>query len=233
MINIETLTSLTKLLFDGLVVVVFLYIYIKMLQNDKKDRKEEKERYNKMVDDIITGVHNIHLTPDESQRVAKIDTQINDSLNVILKETGASRVSIIRYHNGSKDMTGKSFLKMSVTNEALNIGVASMMSSFKDIFRSFLAYWCHEISEKGYCSIDNIENIKDKDVSLYQYFKAINVQSSHAVALRDTNNNVIGILHLEFLDKDNFDIGKIEKSLDKNFSKIETLISVGGELSNE
>lgn len=182
---------------------------------------------------LCLGVHNMHLTPDESKRVAQIDKKINDDLNIILKETGASRVSVIRYHNGSKDMTGKSFLKMSATNEVLNMGVASMMTSFKDLFRSFLAYWCHEIEIKGYCSVDNVENIKNNDISLYQYLTAINIQASHAVALRDANNNVIGILHLEFLDKDDFDIGKIEKSLDKNFPKIEALISIGGDYKNE
>lgn len=54
MIDIEKLTSLTKLVFDGLVVVVFLLIYVRITKDDKKERDEDKKRYNKMVDDIVS-----------------------------------------------------------------------------------------------------------------------------------------------------------------------------------
>lgn len=233
MVDVATISALVKLLGDGVAVIIIILLYIHTYKQMEKERQEDKKRYEKMVDDVIAGVHNMHLTPSESKNIVYIEKQINDDLNVILKETGASRVSVIRYHNGNKDMMGKSFLKMSTTNEVINMGVSSMMSSFNNVFRSFLAYWCHEIEEKGYCSIDDVENIKEKDVSLYQYLKTINVQASHAVALRDADNNVIGVLCIEYLDKDDFDIGKIEKSLDENFSKVETLISVGGGVKNE
>ena len=232
-LDVAALTSLTKLLFDGLAMLVIILLYIRTNNNREKERKEERERYNQMVDDIITGVHNAHLTPNESKNIAYIEKQINDTLNIILKETDASRVSIVKYHNGNKDMTGKSFLKMSMTNEVINIGVASMMTSFKDVFRSFLAYWCHEIEENGYCIIEDTENIKEQDITLYQYLKTINVQAKYGMALKDNYNNVIGILCIEFLDKDDFDIKKIKTSLDENFSKIETLIAVNGGVKNE
>lgn len=232
-LDVAALTSLTKLLFDGLAMLVIILLYIRTNNNREKERKEERERYNQMVDDIITGVHNAHLTPNESKNIAYIEKQINDTLNIILKETDASRVSIVKYHNGNKDMTGKSFLKMSMTNEVINIGVASMMTSFKDVFRSFLAYWCHEIEENGYCIIEDTENIKEQDITLYQYLKTINVQAKYGMALKDNYNNVIGILCIEFLDKDDFDVKKIKTSLDENFSKIETLIAVNGGVKNE
>lgn len=232
-LDVAALTSLTKLLFDGLAMLVIILLYIRTNNNREKERKEERERYNQMVDDIITGVHNAHLTPNESKNIAYIEKQINDTLNTILKETDASRVSIVKYHNGNKDMTGKSFLKMSMTNEVINIGVASMMTSFKDVFRSFLAYWCHEIEENGYCIIEDTENIKEQDITLYQYLKTINVQAKYGMALKDNYNNVIGILCIEFLDKDDFDVEKIKTSLDENFSKIETLIAVNGGVKNE
>ena len=232
-LDVAALTSLTKLLFDGLAMLVIILLYIRTNNNREKERKEERERYNQMVDDIITGVHNAHLTPNESKNIAYIEKQINDTLNIILKETNASRVSIVKYHHGNKDMTGKSFLKMSMTNEVINIGVASMMTSFKDVFRSFLAYWCHEIEENGYCIIEDTENIKEQDITLYQYLKTINVQAKYGMALKDNYNNVIGILCIEFLDKDDFDVKKIKTSLDENFSKIETLIAVNGGVKNE
>lgn len=232
-LDVATITALAKLLFDGLAILVIIFLYIKSNNSRDKERKEDRDRYNKMVDDIITGVHNAHLTPNESKDIAYIEKQINDNLNTILKETGASRVSIVKYHNGNKDMTGKSFLKMSMTNEVINVGVASMMTSFKDIFRSFLAYWCHEVEENGYCIIKDVEEIKDKDVTLYQYLKTINVEAKFGVALKDSYDNVIGILCIEFLNKDDFHKKVIEDSIKKNFPKLETLIAVNGGVRHE
>lgn len=231
-IDVATLTSLTKILFDGLAVLIIIFLYIKSTNEREKERKEDRKRYNDIVNDIVNGVHNAHLTPSESKGIIKIEKQINEKLNKILQETEASRVSIVRYHNGSKDMTGKSFLKMSMTNEVINVGVASMMPNFKDIFRSFLTYWCHEIERNGVCVIQDTDNMQNEDIGLYQYFKTINVQAEYGVALQDGYGNVIGFLSVAFLDKDKFKIEKIEKSLDKNLPQIETLISIndgGGE----
>lgn len=61
-LDVAALTSLTKLLFDGLAMLVIILLYIRTNNNREKERKEERERYNQMVDDIITGVHNAHLT---------------------------------------------------------------------------------------------------------------------------------------------------------------------------
>ena len=172
MIDVATLTALSKLLFDGLAILIVFILYIK--GNQKRDKEYEAEReeqrkrnkelqenYNSMIQAIIKGVSKKHLTPIESKNIGKIEKEINDIINQILLETGASRVCIVKYHNGNKDMTGKSFLKMSMTNEVVNLGVAPMMSDFRDLFRSLLAYWCHEIETKEFCIISDAEDLKD------------------------------------------------------------------------
>ena len=244
MIDVATLTALSKLLFDGLAILIVFILYIKGNQKRDKEyeaeRKEQKKRneelqknYNSIIQDIIKGVSKKHLTPVESKKIGKIEKQINDIINQILQETEASRVCIVKYHNGNKDMTGKSFLKMSMTNEVVNLGVVPMMSDFRDLFRTLLAYWCHEIETKKCCIISDVETLKDKDITMYQYLTVRNIEAKYGIGLKDNNDNIIGFLCIEYLSKSNFDLKKINKIMAKDFPKIEALVSLDGGVDNE
>lgn len=243
-IDLTILTGLCKILFDGLAVLIIIFLYIKDRDSRQKEyeeeKKEQKERndelrknYNDMIQDIVKGVSKKHLTPTESKNIGKIEKQINDIIKTILQETNASRVCIVKYHNGNKDMTGKSFLKMSMTNEVVNLGVAPMMTDFKDLFRSLLAYWCHEIETNEYCIIPDVEKLKDIDITMYQYLSVRNIEAKYGIRLKDNDNNVIGFICIEFLNKSEFDIKKINKSMAKNFPKIEALTALDGGVDNE
>ena len=244
MIDVATLTALSKLLFDGLAILIVFILYIK--GNQKRDKENEAEReeqrkrneelqenYNSMIQDIIKGVSKKHLTPVESKNIGKIEKEINDIINQILLETGASRVCIVKYHNGNKDMTGKSFLKMSMTNEVVNLGVAPMMSDFRDLFRSLLAYWCHEIETKECCIISDTEDLKDIDITMYQYLTVRNIEAKYGIGLKDNDGNIIGFICIEYLNKSDFDLKKINNVMTKDFPRIETLVSLDGGVEYE
>ena len=201
MIDIAAITTLTKLLFDGLAILIVFILYIKGNKKRQKEYDDEREEYkkrneelhknyNEMIKDIVKGISKKNLTPEESKSIARIDKQVNDTINLILKETNASRVCVVKYHNGNKDMTGKSFLKMSMTNEVVNIGVAPMMGEFKDVFRSFLAYWCHELEKRDKIFIEDTETTKDIDITMYQYLRTRNIEAKYGAGLKDTNNNM-------------------------------------------
>ena len=243
-LDLATLSGLCKLLFDGFAVIVMIILFV--INNKKRDKDYEElqkqrendydrlqEKYDTIVNDVVSGIAAKHLTPMESKKIAMIEKQINDTINVIQKETNASRVCLVKYHNGNKDMTGKSFLKMSMTNEVVNLGIAPMMSDFKDVFRSLLDYWCHEIEIKENCIIEDTEKIKDVDITMYQYLHVRHIESKYGVGLRDCNNNIIGFICIEFLNKDDFNLEKIKESMNKNFPKIEALISLNGGVENE
>ena len=93
MIDVATLTALSKLLFDGLAILIVFILYIK--GNQKRDKEYEAEReeqrkrneelqenYNSMIQDIIKGVSQKHLTPIESKNIGKIEKQINDIIKL-------------------------------------------------------------------------------------------------------------------------------------------------------
>ncbi len=233
MIDITVLTGLAKLLFDGLAILIVFILYIKMNNKRQDDYDNLQGKYDNIIKDIIQGVSKKHLTPTESNKIGKIEKQINDIIKEILQETGASRVCIVKYHNGNKDMTGKSFLKMSMTNEVVNLGVAPMMAEFKDLFRSLLAYWCHEIETNDFCVIKDAEELKNKDITMYQYLTVRNIESKYGIALRDVDNNTIGFICVEYLNKRDFNLDKIQSVMSKDFPKIEALISLDGGVDNE
>lgn len=248
--NVTLITSLCKLLGDGLFAVLIAILYVKdrnkrqkeyeeerkILEEDYKKIKEAREQeyqnisenYNKMITDIVNGVNEHHLTPEESKSIAQVEKQINDIVKNMLVSTNASRVCIVKYHNGSKDMTGVSFLKMSMTNEAVNIGVAPLMQDFQNHFRSLLAYWCHEIDEKGECLISNTEDLIDKDITMYEYLKTRKIEAKYGVAIRDAYRNVIGFICVEYLDRYDFKEEKVKKAIKENQMILETLISLNG-----
>lgn len=237
MVDLETIKSLANIIFDGLAILIVFALYVKSSKNRDKDIEDEKEErrkidemvyntYNEMIEEIIQGVTRKHLTPEESKNIVRFEKKINDILNSILNKTNASRVCIVKYHNGNKDMLGKSFLKMSMTNEVVNIGVAPMMSDFKDVFRSLLAFWCNELEKSDTYIIKNAEEMKKKDITMYQYLATRKIDSKYGVALKDSNGNVIGFMCLEYLNENDFDIDNIEKVIQEELPKIQMLISI-------
>ena len=138
--------------------------------------------------------------------MTKIDEEIDLFLDKALNASNASRVDLVKYHNGGNDMLGNSILKMSMSNEKCAAGVIHLINSFQNQLRSSFTYWVKELNEKGYCFIKDIEDIKEKDNSIYQYMKQTGVKAKYGVAI--TNNStgvVIGYLCMDFLNKDDVD----------------------------
>lgn len=237
--ELTTLVALAKAIGDGVVLAIIIVLYLldrkrrqKEYYEDRaalaEERKEYKSDYKKLVEDIINGVNGHHLTPQESKSVAQIEKKINDTIQEILEKTKASRVCIVKYHNGQRDMTGMAFLKMSMTNEVVNRGVAPLMGDFKDLFRSYLAYWCHELEINHKCIIKDTNDMQNIDINMYEYLRTRNIEAKYGIALTNLEGDIIGFLCVEYLDKEDFNLENIEEVLDKQGKKIETLITLNG-----
>ena len=136
---------------SALVVTIFWLNYKR--SNNKDDKKDDKiddimnkiqEQNDMLVNQIIKGVTGHTLSSEENTVLTQVELQINDCLKRVQQKTNASRVSLVRYHNGNKGMDGLSFLKMSMTNECVKIGIQPIMQEFQNYFRSFLPYWIHQ-----------------------------------------------------------------------------------------
>lgn len=237
--ELTTLVSFAKAIGDGIVIAIIIILYLidrkkrnKQAEEDKteldRERKEYKEEYKNLVKEIIDGVNGHHLTPQESKSVAQIEKKINDTIQEILEKTNASRVCVVKYHNGQRDMTGMAFLKMSMTNEVVNRGVVPLMGDFKDLFRSYLAYWCHELEVNGKCIIKDTNDMQNIDINMYEYLKTRNIEAKYGIALTNLDGDIIGFLCVEYLNGEDFNLKNIEEVLNKQGKKIETLITLNG-----
>ena len=187
-----------------------------------------KTQQDKLFNKLLDGINNHTLSKEENEKISKIEVEIQNILKEALDETKSARVSFVRYHNGGRGLNKLSFLKMSMTNEVVKIGVQPFISEFQNQFRAMFSYWINEIDTKGYCDIENIEDMKLKDTSMYEFLKTRNIQAKFRIGIKNDENTTISFIYIEFLYKDNMNKEKLVKSLKKKKIKLETLLHVGG-----
>lgn len=207
----------------GILIVIaglFLFFYYK----DKTARDEEfKQLFNALID------KEPHVLTEKEDRLAKqIDKSITAELQEITNTLQPTRTLLVRYHNGGKDMNGLSFLKLSVTNECVNIGVRPVINEYQGQFRSSINEVCSEIDRVGYMNIPNREIIKNKDRGTYDLMVAKNTRSSYSYALRNNTGYIIGFISLIYYEdnlvKENPE--QIKEIMSKKATEISTLLSV-------
>ena len=159
-----------------------------------------KTQQDKLFNKLLDGINNHTLSKEENEKISKIEAEIQ-----------------------------LSFLKMSMTNEVVKIGVQPFISEFQNQFRAMFSYWVNEIDTKGFCDIENIEDIKLKDTSMYEFLRTRNIQAKFGIGIKNEENTTIGFICIEFLDKDNVRREKVVKSLQNKKIKIETLLHVSDE----
>ena len=168
----------------------------------KQQTQDYQEQQTNLINNIVYGVVSHVPSDEENNKLTKISEQIDEQLQTILDKTNACRVSLVQYHNGGKGISKQSFLKMSMTNEVVSIGVKPFIMDFKDQFRSVLSYFIKEINDKGYCYIDNYENMQNIDSSMYEFLRDRNIQSKYGIAIKNKSDTVIGFICVEYTDRD-------------------------------
>lgn len=194
----------------------------------ERNQKKTEERYDSLLAKMIEYLQRPHLlTAEENDRMTKIDEEIDLLLEKTLTACDASRVSLIKYHNGGNDMLGNSILKMSMVNEKCAAGITHVQHSFQNQLRSFSTFLIKELNDNGTCFIGNIEDIKDFDSSLYQYLKQIGVKAKFVRAINDIKNgSVIGYISIDFIRTDNIDMKQVNRCLNDKKMKIEALLNL-------
>lgn len=202
-------------------------IMIELLQKQNQEYQEQQSENTKvLIDSIIHGVTSHVPSIEENDKLTKISTEIDNILQNVLLDTKASRVSLVQYHNGGKGVNKQSFLKMSMTNEQVQLGVKPLITEFKDQFRSVLGFFIKELGEKGYCYIPNVENTKNIDTSVYSYMKDRDIEAIFGKAIKNKDNYTIGFISIVFNDKSLVDLDSINKAFNDKHGVVETLLSL-------
>ena len=232
-------------------VVLVVLFYKSFIQNQNKDLEQTKlndkrlddlldliksqnesyhkqliEQLNNMISSVINGVVNHTMTPEENAKLTQVTEKLDINLQSMLVETKASRASLVQFHNGGRGINKQGFLKMSMTNEQVQLGVRPIMSEFKDQFRSVLGYAMKEINETGYCYIEDYNDIQDLDISMFEFLRDRGIQSYFCYGVKNQDGLIIGFISLEYLDKDKADLEKISKCFSNCIPIMETLLTL-------
>lgn len=184
--------------------------------------ESDKEMMKSVVKDIVTHVP----SKQENLELTKISEEVDSILQRMIIETKASRACIVQYHNGGKGVNRQSFLKMSMTNEQVTLGVKPLAPNFKDQFRSVIAYFVKEIQRTGHCYIESIDSIKDIDASMYEFMIDNNVKSKYGYGIHDKDGMCIGFVCIEFRSTETGDVNQIDKLFKEEIPVLETLLTL-------
>lgn len=193
-----------------------------------ENQRRTEEKYDEIVTKMIECSQKPHIiSAQENERMTKIDEEIDILLEKALIASKASRVSLIKYHNGGNDMLGNSILKMSMANERCAAGITHTQHNFQNQLRTFSTYLIKELNDNGKCFIKDLEDIKEVDNSLYQYAKQIGVQAKFVMSINDLkNDNVIGYLSIDFINKLDVNFEQVQHCLNDKKLKVEALLNI-------
>ena len=178
-----------------------------------------------LIEKIVDGVYFRVPSNTENHMLTKINNEIDMILQDILVETNASRVNLVQYHNGGKGINKQAFLKMSMTNERIQLNVKPFISEFKDQFRSVLGYFVNEIGKKGYCYINDVDEMIEKDIGMYEFMCNRGIESKFGYAIHDKDKCVIAFICVEFIDKKDANEQIINNSFKEHYREIERLLN--------
>lgn len=208
---------------------IFLYITVR---NNKRNEENNQTLFKTMLEQIKATQQTPHvLTEKEDREAIRVDRAINSHIQDAVGDLGASRVMVARYHNGGKDMNAISFLKVSITNEAVAKGLRLVGGEFQNIFRSLVAYICDEVDKEGKCFIMDLDSIKEIAPGVYEMLRSRGLRSIYCYAITNINDYPIGMVIATYAETNKHEesIEKLEKYLSYLSGKISGLLSIDEE----
>ena len=196
-----------------------------ILEQNKQNQELLQKQLDELSAQVINGVTKHTIDDKENDSLSKIENDINECLKRTLVKTNSSRVSLIRFHNGGRDMNSLSFLKMSMTNESVKLGLSSLMPEFQNVFRSFFSYLCEKLINDGHCYVDDINILKEVDTTMYEFLFSRDIQSIYSIPIMNKNKTVIGFIYIEYTNREDVDKEQVEHCLHDKKIRIETLLN--------
>lgn len=196
-----------------------------IIETTEKNFEREREMNRELLKQVIDSVNNHSLSKDENDKLTEINRCIDNILKDILNETNASRASLVQYHNGGRGINKQAFLKLSMTNEKTKTNVKTIMPEVKDQFRSILGYFVNELNEKGQCYILDIEDVKSKDIGMYELMSTRGIEAKCGHAIHNKDDMVIGYICVEFENKKDAVLDDIKVSFTEHYREIERLLN--------
>lgn len=218
---LEELNSILRVISDagvGLVSAgVLIIVFYKLVFKQAKENQQLLEH--------ILECTPYSITPEKYSNSVEIDKEINLNLDKLREITHCARASLVTFHNGGKDLSGLSFLKMSMRNESTAPSIKPLQPDFQNVFRNTLAYWCNQISETGHCYIIDTEELKDVDNNFYDFLSTRGIVAKYGVSIMNDYNQLIGFICIEYTNVPDVQFSQIKYELVEKKNKIEAILN--------
>ena len=205
---------------------MFLYIILKQqeakLKSDKKREELEgrEQENNRRQSDKLTNAAiesamlKIKKSKEELKKADVSIGQIDKLLSQFIEEHSCDRISIMSYHNGTIDLMGNHFSKISCTNQKVRPGISASHDTYKNLFKAFFHTITSVVDTKGEYYLEDVETIRETDYGLYNIFVSGGLKGMYAESLHGLcDDTVIGMLTITFIRE--LDITEEEKKQTK------------------
>lgn len=159
-----------------------------------------------VISPVVLQITKFFLLKSSTSKITKYkDTNKDEELiikkleNLIIKYK-ADRAWIAEFHNGETNYSGKSFQKFSETYEEVAKGISSEALNTQSIPTSIFVRFFNELNTKGFYLLKDVRSIGGKDMiglSLESFLETRSIVSFLAIAIKDINNNFVGVLCLD------------------------------------
>lgn len=217
------------------VVALLVYIIIESFRRNKKlderldeqqkiaDEREDKirEETADFYEKVLKGISSSQVhTKEEEEENRNINNFVDSQLSCLIDENAANRAYVFLYHNGGKDIMGRSFQKMSITNEIVDGNTVPIMSNYQNVPRSMFPTLYKTLSSQEKLLIEDVEKIKSSDPVLYQMLQTHNVHAAFMQAIKRADTMMLGFVVVEYVSSDCEDVAKVEENLEKKTLRI-------------
>lgn len=215
---------------------VLIFVFYKMITKQMEDSdavRQASEEQNRKILERLLEYTPYSITPKKYDENIAIDKEINSILLKLKSSLNPARAYLVTFHNGGKDLSGLSFLKMSMRNEVTAAGIKPLQSEFQNVFRNTLSYWCNELAENGICFVENYEDMEKIDASFYDFMSTRGVNSIYGIAVKSYDNHIIGFIGVEYINKPEVDLERINHCLSDKKNKIEAVLDLANKSKHE
>ena len=128
-----------------------------------------------------------------------INRSVRAKLQHLRSELNADRCAVIQFHNGSNNLSGVDFAKMSCTHESVRSGLKPAQQDFLNLPVSAYSYLTNAAFDKEPRVVLNVDRLKKFDMSTYYLFKAHKCVSFILHPLQtDSERIIFGFIVVEF-----------------------------------
>jgi hypothetical protein len=145
-----------------------------------------------------------------------LETQklINEALNQIQTKFNLDRIWVAQFHNGGNFYPGnKSMKKMSITFESTAPGISTELMSMQSMPVSFFSTALQKLNNTNERVVIDVYN--ETDHALRAFWETKGVHTVYMYPIKSLENLFIGILCVDFVNKDAFLTDSVQKELER------------------